>query len=45
MAEKGAETVEERLEMLKGTLSYHGDHGFVIDASIPIRGGTEEEND
>lgn len=41
----GLHHMEERLDMLKGSLSYHGDHGFVIDASIPIRWGTEEEND
>ncbi len=41
----GLHHMEERLNMLKGSLSYHGDHGFVIDASIPIRWGTEEEND
>ena len=41
----GLHHMEERLEMLKGSLSYHGDHGFVIDAGIPIRWGTEEEDD
>lgn len=41
----GLHHMEERLEMLKGSLSYQGDHGFVIDADIPIRWGTEEEND
>ncbi len=41
----GLHHMEERLDMLKGSLSYHGDHGFVIDARIPIRWGTEEEND
>ena len=41
----GLHHMEERLEMLKGSLSYCGDHGFVIDAGIPIRWGTEEEND
>lgn len=41
----GLHHMEERLEMLKGSLSYCGDHGFVIDASIPIRWGTEEEDD
>lgn len=41
----GLHHMEERLKMLKGSLSYHGDHGFVIDAGIPIRWGTEENND
>lgn len=41
----GLHHMEERLKMLKGSLSYRGDHGFVIDAGIPIRWGTEENND
>ena len=41
----GLHHMEERLDMLKGSLSCGGDKGFVIDASIPIRWGTEEEND
>lgn len=41
----GLHHMEERLNMLNGSLTYRGDHGFVIDASIPIRWGTEEEND
>ena len=41
----GLHHMEERLAMLKGSLSYCGDHGFIIDAGIPIRWGTEDEND
>lgn len=41
----GLHHMEERLSMLHGTLSYHGDDGFSVDAKIPIRWGTEEEND
>ncbi len=41
----GLHHMEERLSMLHGTLSYNGDDGFTVDAQIPIRWGTEEEND
>lgn len=41
----GLHHMEERLNMLKGSLSYSGDDGFTVDARIPIRWGTEEEND
>ncbi len=41
----GLHHMEERLSMLHGSLSYHGDDGFVVDAEIPIRWGTEEESD
>lgn len=41
----GLHHMEERLSMLHGLLSYHGDDGFVVDAEIPIRWGTEEESD
>ena len=41
----GLHHMEERLSMLHGSLSYHGDDGFVVDADIPIRWGTEEESD
>ena len=37
--------MKERLDMLNGTLSYHGEDGFTVDARIPIRWGTEGEND
>lgn len=42
----GLNHMEERLGLLEGTLSYHGEHGFVVEAQIPIRWGTEEmDND
>lgn len=41
----GLHHMEERLDMLHGTLSYNGEDGFTVDAQIPIRWGTEEEND
>lgn len=41
----GLHHMEERLDMLKGTLSYNGNDGFTVEASIPIRWGTEEEKD
>lgn len=41
----GLHHMKERLDMLKGTLEYSGDDGFVVNASIPIRWGAEEEND
>ena len=39
----GLHHMEERLNMLKGSLRYNGEDGFTVDASIPIRWGTEEE--
>lgn len=39
----GLHHMEERLDMLKGTLEYNGDDGFTVIARIPIRWGTEEE--
>ncbi len=41
----GLHHMKERLDMLNGTLSYHGEDGFTVDARIPIRWGTEGEND
>lgn len=41
----GLHHMEERLNMLHGSLSYNGADGFTVDAHIPIRWGTEEEND
>ena len=41
----GLHHMEERLNMLNGSLSYCGENGFIIDAKIPIRWGTEEKND
>lgn len=41
----GLHHMEERLSMLQGSLSYRGDNGFIVDAHIPIRWGTEEKED
>lgn len=41
----GLHHMEERLEMLHGSLSYNGDEGFVVEAELPIRWGTQEEKD
>lgn len=41
----GLHHMQERLDMLNGTLSYHGEDGFTVDAIIPIRWGTEGEHD
>lgn len=41
----GLHHMEERLNMLKGSLAYSGEDGFTIDAGIPIRWGTEENDD
>lgn len=41
----GLHHMEERLDMLNGTLKYSGDDGFTVEAGIPIRWGTEEEKD
>lgn len=41
----GLHHMEERLDMLHGELTYSGEDGFMIDARIPIRWGTEEKND
>lgn len=35
----GLHHMEERLEMLHGSLNCYGDNGFVLEASIPIRWG------
>lgn len=40
----GLHHMEERLGMLHGSLAYHGDDGFTVDAEIPIRWGTEEDS-
>ena len=37
----GLKHMRERLELLGGTLSYHGADGFTITAQIPIRWGEE----
>lgn len=39
----GLHHMEERLDMLNGTLSCNGENGFLVEAQIPIRWGTEEE--
>lgn len=39
----GLSHMEERLNMLHGTLTYCGDSGFEVEAKIPIRWGTEEK--
>lgn len=39
----GLHHMEERLHMLEGSLTYHGDHGFTVIAQIPVRWGTEEK--
>jgi signal transduction histidine kinase len=41
----GLHHMKERLEMLGGTLDYNGEGGFTVNAQIPIRWGTEENND
>lgn len=41
----GLHHMQERLELLRGSLKYSGENGFVIEAHIPIRWGTEERND
>ncbi len=41
----GLHHMEERLNMLQGELKYSGDDGFVVEARIPIRWGTEEKQD
>lgn len=41
----GLHHMEERLGLLEGSLKYHGDNGFTVEAQIPIRWGTEEMDD
>lgn len=41
----GLHHMEERLNILHGSLDYHGENGFAVEARIPIRWGTEEKND
>ena len=40
----GLHHMQERIDMLKGTLSYSGKDGFVIEAIVPIRVEAEEES-
>lgn len=39
----GLHHMEERLDLLGGSLSYHGEDGFAVEAQLPIRWGTEEK--
>ena len=41
----GLHHMQERLQLLGGQLSYHGENGFVIEAQIPIRWGEEKADD
>ncbi len=41
----GLHHMEERLDMLHGSLTYNGEDGFLVEAQVPIRWGTEEHND
>lgn len=41
----GLHHMEERLNMLHGSLEYSGENGFLVEARIPIRWGTEESHD
>lgn len=38
----GLSHMAERLEMLQGSLHYHGEDGFTVEAQLPIRWGTED---
>ena len=40
----GLHHMQERIDMLKGTLSYSGKDGFLIEAVVPIRVMSEEES-
>ena len=35
----GIKHIKERIEMLKGTVTFDGRHGFTVTAHIPIRWG------
>lgn len=39
----GLHHMEERLNLLGGSLRYNGEQGFAVEAQIPIRWGLEEE--
>ena len=41
----GLHHMQERLQLLGGQLSYHGENGFMIEAQIPIRWGEEKADD
>ena len=40
----GLHHMEERLELLGGKLTYNSEDGFLVEAQIPIRWGTEEKS-
>ena len=40
----GLHHMKERVEMLQGRISWNGDNGFVIEATVPIRINTEEDS-
>ncbi len=37
----GTEHIRERIALLNGTVTFDGSHGFLVDATIPIRWGEE----
>lgn len=37
----GTEHIRERIALLNGTVAFDGSHGFLVDATIPIRWGEE----
>lgn len=39
----GLHHMEERLNLLQGKLSFSGEDGFLVEAQIPVRWGTEEK--
>lgn len=41
----GLHHMEERLELLQGTLLYNGEDGFTIEAQIPVRWGESREEE
>lgn len=41
----GLHHMEERLQLLQGTLRYNGENGFTVEAHIPIRWGENGEED
>lgn len=41
----GLHHMEERLNMLQGSLRYSGENGFIVEAQIPVRWGMEEKED
>ncbi|MCI9645230.1 MAG: sensor histidine kinase [Lachnospiraceae bacterium] len=39
----GLHHMKERLDLLGGSLAYHGEDGFTVEAKLPIRWGMEEK--